>query len=102
MMPKVEKVPAPKTTRMVAPATILVKLPAGARLTIDGVQTTSTSETRYFESPNLLPDRDYVYTLRAELVRDGQAVAQEQRVTVRAGGEFRVPFTFSQGGVASR
>ena len=99
---KAETVPPPKTTRSAAPATILVTVPAGARLTIDGTPTTSTEETRYLVSPNLQPGRDYVYTLRAEVVRDGQSLAQEQRVTVRAGEEFRVPFTLAQGDVVSR
>jgi uncharacterized protein (TIGR03000 family) len=97
-----EKIPAPGTVQSEAPATILVTLPAEAKLTIDGASTKSTSASRLFQSPNLRPGRDYVYTLRAEVVRDGQNVAQEQRVTVRAGEETRVPFTFSTGGVASR
>jgi uncharacterized protein (TIGR03000 family) len=102
MPPKKEMIPPPKTTQTDAPAAIMVSLPAGARLTIDGRPTQSVSETRYFISPNLQRGRDYVYTLRAELVRDGQPVAQEQQVTVRAGQEYRVPFTFAQGAVVSR
>jgi len=97
-----EKVPPPKTTQNEAPDTIVVRLPAGAQLLIDGRPTTSISETRYFVSPNLPRGRDYIYTLRAAVVRDGQQIAEEQRVTVRAGEEFRVPFTFTQGGVVSR
>jgi uncharacterized protein (TIGR03000 family) len=99
-----EKVPAPgtETGLIEAPATILVTLPAQARLLIDGAATTSTSGTRLFVSPNLEPGRAYVYTLRAEMVRDGQTVAQEQRVTVRAGEQTRVPITFADAGVAAR
>jgi uncharacterized protein (TIGR03000 family) len=102
VMPKSkEKVPT-DTSRTEAPATILVTLPAEARLTVDGFVTHSTTANRVFVSPNLQLGRDYVYTLRAEVVRDGQTVAQEQRVTVRAGEETRVPFQFAPAGVASR
>jgi uncharacterized protein (TIGR03000 family) len=99
-----EKVPAPgtETSQVAAPATILVNLPAEAKLLIDGASTTSTSSTRLFVSPNLQPGQEYVYTLRAEILRDGQTIAQEQRVTVRAGEETRVPITFAQGGVVAR
>jgi uncharacterized protein (TIGR03000 family) len=102
-MPK-ETIPAPKPNvkPTAAPATLVVSLPAEARLTIDGATTRSTTSTRLFVSPTLQPGQDYVYTLRAEIVRDGQTVAQEQRVTVRAGEETQVPFTFAQGVVASR
>jgi len=97
--PMKEKVPATETA---APATIVVSLPANARLTIDGNATASTSATRTFVSPTLQFGRTYTYTLRAEVVTDGQTVAQEQTINVRAGEETRVPFTFATGGVASR
>jgi uncharacterized protein (TIGR03000 family) len=99
-----EKVPAPgtETGLIEAPATILVTLPAAARLLVDGAPTTSTSGTRLFISPNLQPGRDYTYTLRAEIIRDGQTIAQEQRVTVRAGEETSVPITFADAGLAAR
>src|SRR5262249_46280138 len=73
-----------------APATIVVSLPANARLTIDGAPTTSTSPTPLFATPVLQTGRDFYYTLRAEVVRNGQTVAQTQRVAVRAGQETRV------------
>jgi uncharacterized protein (TIGR03000 family) len=99
-MPKGEKVPAPMKTS--APATISVTLPADARLTVDGVATRSTSASRLFVTPDLSVGFDYVYTLRAEVVVDGQTVAQSQRVTVRGGYMTNVPFSFSSQQVASR
>jgi len=91
-----EKVPAPAKTQAEAPATILVTLPAEAKLFVDGNATTSTSVERRLVSPALQPGYEYHYTLTAEIAREGQApVRQTQRITVRAGEETRVPFTFA-------
>jgi uncharacterized protein (TIGR03000 family) len=85
-----------------APATILVTLPAEAKLTVDGAPTTSTSSERRLVSPTLQPGREYYYTLTAEISRDGQApIRQTQRITVRAGEETRVPFTFASTAVTA-
>jgi uncharacterized protein (TIGR03000 family) len=95
--------PAPKKTEEVAiPATIVVTLPADAKLTIDGNSTTSTSARRIFTSPALEQGQEYVYTLRAEIIREGQMVAETQNITVRAGAEIPVQFNFSSSGVATR
>ncbi len=104
MMPKSEKIPTPpKTkTKTTAAATIVVTLPSEARLTVDGIATRSTSERRTFFTPAIETDADYVYTLRAELNRDGNAVAQSRDVTVRGGQTTNVPFTFSAQAIASR
>jgi uncharacterized protein (TIGR03000 family) len=87
---------------MNAPATIIVSLPAEATLTIDGNATKSTSARRIFTSPALEMGQEYVYSLRAEIVRDGQTVAETQQVTVRAGAEVPVQFTMTSQGVATR
>jgi uncharacterized protein (TIGR03000 family) len=85
-----------------APATIVVNLPANARLTIDGQPTTSTSATRVFMSPDLNPDQEFHYTLRAEWVVDGQPVVVTKKVTVSAGNETAVNLQAESVGVASR
>lgn len=79
---------------------ILVSLPADARLTVDGRPTTQTSASRSLVTPDLQPGYEYYYTLRAEIIRDGQAVTQTQRIAVRPGEESRVSFDFSSTGVA--
>jgi len=84
-----------------APAVIQVTLPADARLTVDGHATTSTSENRTFVTP-ALPEGEFQYTLRAEIVREGRTVVETQVVTVRGGEETRVPFNFSSGVIAAR
>jgi uncharacterized protein (TIGR03000 family) len=94
-MDKKDEVAAP------APATIVVSLPADARLMIDDRPTTSTSDTRVFVSPALNPGREYHYTLKAEVMRDGKPVLMEERVAVQAGKESRVTLALPTG-VAQR
>jgi len=97
VMPK-----APAKTKTTSAATIVVTLPADAKLSVDGQATSSTSDRRTFVSPALETGFDYVYTLRAEVVRDGRSVVETQQVTVRSGQTSQVPFNFSSQGVASR
>jgi uncharacterized protein (TIGR03000 family) len=79
-----------KATRGPAPATIIVNLPADARLTVDGTVTKSTSATRVFTSPALKVGQEYHYNLKAEVVQDGKTVTLARRVAVRAGNETSV------------
>lgn len=83
-------------------ATIIVRLPAEARLTIDGSPTTSTSAERTFVTPPLTPEKVYHYTLRAEMQRDGKPVTETRDVTVRAGRETRVNLDFNNGDVSMK
>jgi uncharacterized protein (TIGR03000 family) len=102
-----EKAPTPKTkpskeTMLPAPATILVALPADAKLLIDNEATTSTGTSRVFQSPVLNAGKEYHYTLKAEAVRDGKPVKAEQVVSVRAGETTPVTLTLPPAGVAQR
>jgi uncharacterized protein (TIGR03000 family) len=81
--------------------TIVVNLPADARLTVDGAATTSTTASRTLITPALQPGYEYYYTLRAEVVRDGQTAVQTQRVAVRSGEATQISFDFATSGVAS-
>jgi uncharacterized protein (TIGR03000 family) len=98
---KGEKIPPPVKSQLEAPATILVSLPAEAKLLVDGAATMSTSSERRLVSPTLQTGRDYHYTLTAEVVRNGQTVREERPVTVRAGEETRVQFTFTEAAVTA-
>jgi uncharacterized protein (TIGR03000 family) len=88
--------PKPKDTKpkdeVSAPATIVLSLPADAKVAIDGVATTSTSTTRTFVTPELNPAKEFVYVLSAEIVRDGQKLTVSEQVVVRAGEETHVSF----------
>jgi len=92
----------PKGGERKAPATIVVNVPEGAVLTIDGNTTRSTDARRVFTTPNLDINSEYVYTFRAEVVREGRTVVETQNVTVRGGSTTEVPFSFTSTGVASR
>jgi uncharacterized protein (TIGR03000 family) len=85
-----------------APATIVVSLPADAKLLVDGTPTSSTSAQRSFVSPPLEAGKEYVYTLTATVVRDGQTLETTKRISVRPGAESRVQINFDGAQVVSR
>jgi len=75
-------------------ATIVVTLPADAKLYFDNAPTTSKSERREFVSPALQTGTEYSYTLKAEIVRDGKTEIKTEKVIVRAGAQASVSFSF--------
>jgi uncharacterized protein (TIGR03000 family) len=92
-----EMVPPPITPKSAqaqpAPATIVVTLPANAKLSIDGYVSTQTSGERRLVTPAIQPGQEFTYTLVATSNQDGQPVSQTQRVTVRAGQIMPVNLT---------
>jgi len=74
-------------------AKVTVKLPADARLYVDGVLYPLNSEVRSFTTPELEAGQRYYYTLQAELVRDGETRTARKRVIVEAGKDITVEFT---------
>jgi uncharacterized protein (TIGR03000 family) len=73
-----------------APAHVTIRLPADAKLYVDNVACPLTSATRSFDTPALDPGRKYFYTVRAEVMRNGQTVVQAQRVEMTAGQKVTV------------
>jgi uncharacterized protein (TIGR03000 family) len=71
--------------QIAAPATLVVKLPATAKLTIQGANTSSTSDTRVFVSPTLAAGKAYQYTLVATYIEAGKEVVVKKLVNVKAG-----------------
>jgi uncharacterized protein (TIGR03000 family) len=71
---------------------VTVRLPEDARLFVDGVSCPLTSATRSFETPPLEPGKKYEYTLKAEVMRDGEPYSDSKRVVVQAGKEATVDF----------
>ena len=88
----------PKEKKTSAPATIEVRLPAGATLLVDGAPTKSTSAVRTLITPALSVNDTFVYTLQAEM--DGDV--QTQTITVRGGQTTEVQFDMATQGVVSR
>jgi uncharacterized protein (TIGR03000 family) len=93
-----EKIGEPKkgkdAANLPAPGTIVVTLPSNAKLTVDGYVTQQTSNQRVLVTPPIQRGQDFTYTLVAETTDNGQLVSQTQRVTVRAGQQSPVNFTF--------
>ena len=85
-----------------APARITVRLPADARLFVNGEACALTSNTRSFETPRLQPGREYAYTLKAEVVRDGRTRSESRQVVFQAGKQVQVEFKLAAESVASR
>jgi len=72
-------------TMVPAPATIIVNVPADAKVTIDGAATISTSTVRHYATPVLVPGSVNYYTFTATIVRDGKEYTSTERVAVTAG-----------------
>ena len=90
-----EQIALPEEANGPAPAAINVQIPADATITIDGVPTRLTSTRRVFETPPLDRNKEFQYTLRAELTRNGQTQVVTERVTIRGGQEKNVLIDFS-------
>jgi uncharacterized protein (TIGR03000 family) len=102
---KLKKEPTEKkssTQASPSSATIVVSLPADAKLLIDNEATTSVGDSRVFVSPTLNPGREYHYTLKAQAVRDGKPVTVERVIAVRAGEITPASLTLPATGVAQR
>jgi uncharacterized protein (TIGR03000 family) len=73
-------------------ATVVVKLPADARLSADGRQLNLTGPERKFVSPELPTGQEFVYRFKVEYDRDGETVSVTKKVPVRAGGTATIEF----------
>src|SRR5262245_37205116 len=71
-------------------AYLVVTLPEDAKLTIDDGTTVSTSETRTFVTPELQKDKEFVYNLKAQIVREGKTLTLTKQAVVRAGKETKI------------
>jgi uncharacterized protein (TIGR03000 family) len=83
--PPKKEMPKPKSGETSAPATITLKVPADAKVTIDGNSTTSTSSVRVFSTPTLPVGNVYTYTFTAEVVREGKVFTTSKQVAVTPG-----------------
>jgi uncharacterized protein (TIGR03000 family) len=78
--------------REAAPATIEVRVPAGAEIWIDDEKTRQTGPVRVFRSPPLEKGKEYPYAVRARWSLAGKPVEQTQTVAVQGGVRARVNF----------
>jgi uncharacterized protein (TIGR03000 family) len=71
---------------------VLVDLPGDAELYVDGVKAELGLGKRSFQTPAIDTGRDYFYTVKARVVREGKTLEQSKRVIVRGGETTRVAF----------
>lgn len=76
-------------------ATLLVSVPAEARIFVNGVQTKSTGTSRSYVSRGLRPGLNYAYVVRAEIERDGKLVEETKTANLRAGQDVALSFSLS-------
>src|SRR5262249_27522595 len=79
-------------------ATLRVRVPADAVLTIDGNPTPQTGPLRSFVSDVIRPAAQYQYELRATWSDGGQRRTARKTVTIRPGGSYDVDLTTPDGG----
>ena len=75
---------------------VRVRVPANAKLWIDGAITTSTGSIREFQSPPLTPGQ-YTYELRARWTENSRDVTQTQKVAVSPRTHITVDFPIESG-----
>ena len=76
------------------PAYLNVKVPANAKLEIEGRPTMATGELRLFMSPPLVPGKKYTYTLKVIVPGpDGKEVTRTETVPIVAGKTVDVDLT---------
>jgi uncharacterized protein (TIGR03000 family) len=78
-------------------ATMVVLVPrTDAKVWVDGAATNQQGMERSFNSPPLQPG-NYVYTIRARWLENGQAVERDRRVNVQPGQSVTVNFRVDSG-----
>jgi uncharacterized protein (TIGR03000 family) len=75
-----------------APARLTIEVPATAKLYVDGKLTNTMGSTRNFHTPDLPTGEQFYYTVKAELVIDGEPMVEEKKVQVRAGANITEAF----------
>jgi uncharacterized protein (TIGR03000 family) len=87
--------PMPQSYDSVTPpnmATVVVNLPADARLFVDNMPITLTGPVRVFRTPPLQPAMSYTYSLRIELDRGGRTHTDSRTVELQPGKTANVSF----------
>ena len=91
--PKADPTPDPKKkTGEGSGASLKIRVPAEAKLFVDGQLVSAAGAERAFFTPALAPGQKYFYDVRAEVTVAGQVVAEERRVVVEAGAAVTESF----------
>jgi uncharacterized protein (TIGR03000 family) len=65
--------------------TIRMQVPSGARVWLEGKETSQGGTNRMLVSPSLEPGYEYVYHIRVQWVQNGETVERNREVTVHPG-----------------
>jgi uncharacterized protein (TIGR03000 family) len=71
---------------------LTVWVPNEAKVLINGLTTKSTGSTRSYVSYGLKLGQMYEYKIKAEVVREGKIITEEQTVLLQAGTQRSVVF----------
>jgi uncharacterized protein (TIGR03000 family) len=82
---EVTPLPPAASAERLETALLIARLPEHAVLWVEGTRTRSLGQTRYFQSPPLLPGRKYNYRVSAAWIEDGFWVSQTRMAPVQAG-----------------
>ncbi len=74
-------------------ASLKFRVPADAKLYVDGRLTTVGGTERVFTTPPLLSGQKFYYDVKAEIMVDGIPVIEEKRVVLEAGTDLTESFT---------
>jgi len=74
---------------------LTVYVPYDAKLTINGLDTSSHGSRRQYVSFGLKPGLYYCYEIHAEIIRNGQPVTEERTVVLTAGDHETTAFGFN-------
>jgi uncharacterized protein (TIGR03000 family) len=80
-------------TPSTARAQLVVEVPAGAALFVEGRRSKVTSPKHVVVTPDLQAGAEYSYTLKVEALRDGKKVKWSKKVTFQAGQTLHVKFS---------
>jgi uncharacterized protein (TIGR03000 family) len=89
----------PEPPQQVVTLTVVVPT-VEAQVWIGDSPTTQQGTQRLFHSPALEPGKNFIYTIKARWMENGQAVERERQVTVQAGERIMVNFRESPGEAA--
>jgi uncharacterized protein (TIGR03000 family) len=81
-----------ETLTSAAQATVVVTLPADAKLFADGQLIDQTGPVRTFRTPALEPGKSYYYEISIEVVRNGRPAKFTEKAALEAGKVARVNF----------
>lgn len=95
--PAATPIPVPEAPKKIGglrlePATVVISVPEGAAVSVEGQLLRSTSRERSFRTPGLAAGTEFVYTVKAVLNVGGEEVVETKEVTVIAGQISRTSF----------